>query len=383
MNFRAVVCCLFATAFSGIFSAKSEALKAAWVASVYNLNFPAHIGLSTETQKAQIRQIVEAAARSGLNALMVQVRPESDALYSSRIEPWSRYLTGIQGAPPGYDPLDYFIRIGREQGIAIHAWINPYRAAANASEARAENHVSRQLADAVHRIGNALWLDPGDPAVRDHVLNVVRDIVERYAVAGVILDDYFYPYPSRSYRNGSFPDHLFYAKYGAGTDLGDWRRENINKLIKELHDTIKEARPNILFGVSPFGIYRKGFPPNVTAELDQYRDLYADPVAWLRNGWVDYLSPQLYWRDKSAQSFSALLAWWRSPEVNPREVPIYPSIAIDRLGGSYGWPSSEIASQLAIELSIKPRSSGGFILWNVGPLLENKKGIALVVAKQR
>jgi uncharacterized lipoprotein YddW (UPF0748 family) len=383
MNLRAVLWCLVATAFSAISSAKAEALKGAWVASVYNLNFPSHVGLSPDIQKAQIRQIVEAAARSGLNALMVQVRPESDALYSSRIEPWSRYLTGRQGAAPGYDPLDYFIRIGRERGVAIHAWINPYRAAANATEARAGNHVSHQLAGAVHRIGNALWLDPGDPAVREHVVNVVRDIVERYAVAGIILDDYFYPYPSRRYTNGSFPDHAFYARYGGNSDLGDWRRQNINKLIKALHETVKEARPDTLFGVSPFGIYRKGFPSNVTVELDQYHDLYADPVAWLRNGWVDYLSPQLYWRDKSAQSFSALLEWWRSPQVNPREVPIYPSIAIDRLGGSFGWPSSEIESQLAIELSIKPRSSGGFILWNVGPLLENKKGVAMVVAKRR
>jgi uncharacterized lipoprotein YddW (UPF0748 family) len=383
MNFRAVVICLLITALFGLSPAKAQALKAAWVASVYNINFPSRVGLSAEAQKAQIRQIVEAAARSGLNALMVQVRPESDALYSSRLEPWSRYLTGKQGASPGYDPLDYFIRVGREQGIAIHAWINPYRGAANASGNSAGNHITRQLARAVHRIGSTLWLDPGDPAVRDHVVKVVRDIVERYPVAGVILDDYFYPYPNRSYRNGSFPDRAYYAKYGGNMDLGDWRRQNINKLISTLHDTVKEVRPDILFGVSPFGIYRKGFPANVTVELDQYRDLYADPVAWMRNGWVDYLSPQLYWRDKSAQSFSALLEWWRSPEVNPRAVPIYPSIAIDRLGGSYGWPSSEIASQLTIELSLRPRSSGGFVLWNVGPLLENKKGVALVIAKQR
>jgi uncharacterized lipoprotein YddW (UPF0748 family) len=383
MNFRAVVCWLFAAAFLCLPSVRAEGLKGAWVASVYNLNFPSHVGLSAETQRAQVREIVEVAARCGLNALMVQVRPESDALYASGIEPWSRYLTGRQGAAPGYDPLDYFIRVGRQHGVAIHAWINPYRAAANASEARVGNHASVQLASAVHRIGNALWLDPGDPAVREHVVNVVRDIVERYPVAGVILDDYFYPYPSRRYASASFPDHAFYAKYGGDTELGDWRRQNVNKLITELHDAVKKARPGILFGVSPFGIYRKGSPANVTVELDQYRDLYADPVTWLRNGWVDYLSPQLYWRDKSAQSFSSLLEWWRSPEVNPREVPIYPSIAIDRLGGSYGWPSSEIATQLAIEITTKPRSSGGFILWNVGPLLENKKGIAVVVAKQR
>jgi uncharacterized lipoprotein YddW (UPF0748 family) len=383
MNFRAVISGLFVAAFLGVFAGNAQPMKGAWVASVYNLNFPSRVGLSPEIQKAQIRRMIEGAARSGLNALMVQVRAESDALYYSRIEPWSRYLTGMQGAAPGYDPLDYFIKVGREHGIAIHAWINPYRAAANATEARASNHVSRQLAGAVHRIGSALWLDPGDPAVREHVVNVVRDIVERYPVAGVILDDYFYPYPSRSYPKGSFPDHTFYAKYGSNFEIGDWRRQNINSLIRELHDTVKAARPGAEFGVSPFGIYSKGFPSNVTVELDQYRDLYADPVAWLKNGWVDYLSPQLYWRDKSAQSFSALLEWWRSPQANPRGIPIYPSIAIDRLGGSYGWPSSEIESQLAIETSIKPRSSGGFILWSVGPLLENKKGIALVVAKER
>ncbi|HYY26901.1 MAG TPA: family 10 glycosylhydrolase [Chthoniobacterales bacterium] len=383
MSFQLGVRTAFFAILLGVCSARAEALRGAWVASVYNLNFPSHTGLSAEAQKEQIRRIVDAAARSGLNALMVQVRPEGDALYSSHLEPWSRYLTGVQGEAPGYDPLDYFIRVAREENIAIHAWINPYRAATNASEARAENHVSRELAEAVHRIGTGLWLDPGDPAVREHVVRVVRDIIERYPVAGVILDDYFYPYPSHNFPRGSFPDHTFYARYGEHADIGDWRRENINKLIEELHDTIKEVRPDALFGVSPFGIYTKGSPSVVVTGVDQYRDLYADPVAWLKNRWVDYLSPQLYWRDKSEQSFSALLEWWRSPVANPHAIPIYPSIALDRLGGSFGWPSSEIASQLAIELSTRPRSSGGFVLWNVGSLLENKKGVAAVIARAR
>jgi uncharacterized lipoprotein YddW (UPF0748 family) len=383
MSSRMVVRSLFFAISLWACSARAEELRGAWVASVYNLNFPSHTGLSAEVQKEQIRRIVDAAARSGLNALMVQVRPEGDALYSSRLEPWSRYLTGVQGEGPGYDPLDYFIRVAREQNIAIHAWINPYRAATNASEARAENHVSRELAEAVHRIGSGLWLDPGDPAVREHVVRVVRDIIERYPVAGVILDDYFYPYPSHNFPRGSFPDHIFYTRYGGHVDIGDWRRENINRLIEELHDTVKEVRPDALFGVSPFGIYTKGSPSVVVTGVDQYRDLYADPIAWLKNRWVDYLSPQLYWRDKSEQSFSALLEWWRSPVANPHGIPIYPSIALDRLGGSFGWPSSEIASQLAIELSTKPRSSGGFILWNVGPLLENRKGVATVIARAR
>jgi uncharacterized lipoprotein YddW (UPF0748 family) len=383
MSFQLGVRTVFFAILLGVASARAEALRGAWVASVYNLNFPSHAGLSAEVQQEQIRRIVDAAARSGLNALMVQVRPEGDALYSSHLEPWSRYLTGVQGEAPGYDPLAYFIRVAREQNIAIHAWINPYRAATSASEARAENHISHELAEAVHRIGTGLWLDPGDPAVREHVVRVVRDIIERYPVAGVILDDYFYPYPSHNFPRGSFPDHTFYARYGGHADIGDWRRENINKLIEELHDTIKEVRPDALFGVSPFGIYTKGSPSVVITGVDQYRDLYADPVAWLKNHWVDYLSPQLYWRDKSEQSFSALLEWWRSPVANPHAIPIYPSIALDRLGGSFGWPSSEIASQLAIELSTRPTSSGGFILWNVGPLLENKKGVAAVIARAR
>jgi uncharacterized lipoprotein YddW (UPF0748 family) len=359
------------------------ALKGAWVASVYNLNFPSRSGLSVETQKEQIRKIIDVAARGGLNALMVQVRPECDALYSSSIEPWSRFLTGTQGVSPGYDPLAYFIEEGKRGGIAVHAWINPYRAATNFAESRSSNHISRQSGGYVRRIGNSLWLDPGEPAVREHIVEVIRDILRRYAVSGVILDDYFYPYPSRSYTRGAFPDHSSFAKYGGGMEIGDWRRQNVNRLIQEAHQAIKEIRPTALFGVSPFGIYRKGFPADVVVELDQFRDLYADPVNWLKHGLVDYLSPQLYWRDKSAQSFSTLLRWWRSPQVNPLGIPIYPSIALERLGGSYRWPSSEIASQLAIEEATQPRYSGGFLLWNMGPLMENEKGVTLIVAKDR
>jgi len=383
MQFRILMLFFFGLVASNTPSTGAQILKGAWVASVYNLNFPSKSGLSLEAQRAQIQEIVAAAARSGLNALMVQVRPECDALYSSPIEPWSRYLTGTQGVSPGYDPLSYFIREGGREGIAIHAWINPYRAAANFAEPRASNHISRELAGYVHRIGNSLWLDPGEPAVREHIVEVIRDILGRYAVAGVILDDYFYPYPSRSYSHGSFPDQLSFSKYGGGMKLDDWRRQNVNRLIQELHQAVKQIRPEALFGVSPFGIYRRGAPADVVVELDQYRDLYADPAAWLQHSWVDYLSPQLYWRDKSAQSFSALLRWWRSPQVNPHEIPIYPSIALDHLGGSYGWPSTEIASQLAIEAATKPRSSGGFLLWNVGPLMQNKKGVALVVERER
>lgn len=376
----AVLACALLS-FLALSISQASDFRAAWVASVYNLNFPSRPGLSAEEQERQIASIVETAKRAGLNALMVQVRPEGDALYRSELEPWSRFLTGVQGESPGYDPLAVFLREGSRYGVSIHAWINPYRAASNSGQPRASTQEAYTLSGAIRRVGSSLWLDPGDPAVRRHVEAVVKDLLDRYEVAGVVLDDYFYPYPSRRNPRGYFPDTATYSRYrsGGGTlRLDDWRRHNVDLLISELHETVKAARPNALFGVSPFGIYTHGAPASVQAELDQYRDLYADPVKWIRQGWVDYLSPQLYWRDAGPQSYSALLAWWRSSAVNPQGVPIYPSITLDKLSS---WPSSEIAHQLSLERTIKPRADGGFIIWNMGPLMTNRKGIAGVIER--
>ena len=357
-------------------------MRAAWVASVVNLNFPSRPGLGRAEATAQIRRLVDAAADRGLNALMVQVRPEADALYRSDREPWSRFLTGQQGGDPGYDPLGVFIEEGRRRGVAIHAWINPYRAATSAAAGQAANHVSRQLPGATRRVGKMLWLDPGDPAVRAHVVAVVGDLARRYAVAGVVLDDYFYPYPDSGLPRGTFPDAATYARYGNGLPLTDWRRDNVNRLVRELQRTVHGTRGGLLFGVSPFGIYRPNVPAGVDAGLDQYAHVYSDPVAWLREGSVDYLSPQLYWPDGGAQSYSSLLRYWRGSEANPRNVPVFPSIAVDRLNGEgHHWPVSEIARQLALERSVGPRpGGGGFILWSIGPLASDLKGVGGVVA---
>ena len=363
-------------AFQPAAPAPAGELRAAWVASVANLNFPSRPGMSAGAQQEQIRQIVAAAARAGLNALMVQVRPEGDALYDSRIEPWSRFLTGTQGGNPGYDPLETFIAEGKRQGVAIHAWINPFRAASIASTPRTGTHMSHLLPGATHRVGSWLWMDPGDPAARQQVVRVVQDIVSRYAVAGVIVDDYFYPYPGSGLPRGTFPDSANYARYKAsgGEDtLADWRRSNIDALVRDLKRTITATRSNVLFGVSPFGIYRPNTPAGIQAGVDQYADLYADPVNWMQHGWVDYLSPQLYWPDGGPQSYSALLRWWRSPAANPHGVPIYPSIAVDRLGEGHNWPVGEIAKQLRLERSVG--GAGGFILFSMGPVLRNQKGV--------
>ena len=364
--------CLIATARG------AEEMRAAWVASVANLNFPSHSGMSAAAQQEQIRQLVDTAARSGLNALMVQVRPESDALYSSRLEPWSRFLTGTQGGNPGYDPLETFIEEGKRRGVAIHAWINPFRAASISSTPRTESHISRQLPGATHKVGSWLWMDPGDPAARRQIVRVVEDIVSRYAVAGVVMDDYFYPYPGSGLPRGTFPDSAYYARYkasGGDKSVADWRRSNIDELVRDVKQAVSSTRASALFGVSPFGIYRPGVPAGVKAGVDQYADLYSDPLNWMRNGWVDYLSPQLYWPDAGPQSYSALLRWWRSPEANPRGVPIYPSIALDRLGEGYNWPTAEIARQIGLERTVGAHGSGGFILFSIGPMMRNQKGI--------
>lgn len=358
--------------------------RGAWISSVYNINFPSGTGLSAEAQKAQAIRLLDAAKAAGLNAVLLQVRPESDALYASQIEPWSRYLTGTQGQSPGYDPLAFFLSEAKKRGIAVHAWLNPYRAAANAGQPRASNHISKKFPQFAYRVGSVLWMDPGSSQVQKQIVSVVRDLVKRYDIAGIHLDDYFYPYPKDSGDVYPFPDDKTYAAYRAGggaLDKADWRRNNVNTLVRNLGEAVHSARPGVMFGVSPFGIYTKGSPPDVKAGVDQYHQLFSDPVKWMSEGWVDYLAPQLYWAEGGPQSFSSLLRWWRSPQVNPRGVPVLPGIAVDRMS-SHGWPASEISTQLALEKSIAPRGRGGFLLWNIGPVAKNTKGVVSVIRSQ-
>ena len=366
--------------FATISIARAE-LQGAWISSVHNINFPSKQGLSIEEQKSQAVRLLDAAKGAGLNAVLLQVRPESDALYASPLEPWSRFLTGKQGQSPGYDPLAFFISEARKRGLEVHAWINPYRAAANVSHPRAASHISRRFPNYTYRIGTVLYMDPGAPEVRRHINAVVRDLVTRYDIAGVHLDDYFYPYPTEKDGLPNFPDDKTYAAYrAAGGNLpkADWRRANVNALIRELSQTVHSTRPGLQFGVSPFGIYTKGAPADVKAGVDQYNQLFADPVTWMKNGWVDYLAPQLYWREGGPQSFSSLLRWWRSPSVNPRGVPIVPGIAVDRLT-SHGWGADEISRQLQLEKNIAPRPRGGFLLWNIGAVSKNTKGVLATI----
>jgi uncharacterized lipoprotein YddW (UPF0748 family) len=352
-------------------------IRGAWVASVHNINFPSRSGLPAEAQKAEIIRILDTARQAGLNALMVQVRPESDALYPSSLEPWSKYLTGQQGQAPGFDPLGFFISEGKRRGIGIHAWLNPYRAAANASTPRTSSHVSKRFPQYAYKIGNVLWMDPGAPQVQDHIVNVVRDILRRYDVAGIHFDDYFYPYPTPQGGLPNFPDDRTYEAYrsrGGSLSKADWRRENVNTLIRRVGEVVRSAKPGAKFGVSPFGIYMPGVPAGTQAGVNQYGQLFSDPVKWMSQGWIDYLAPQLYWRDGGPQSFTLLLRWWRSPAANPRQVAILPGIAVDRMT-SHGWPLSEISTQIRLEKSIGPNAGAGYLLWNIKALQSNTKGL--------
>jgi uncharacterized lipoprotein YddW (UPF0748 family) len=224
-------------------------------------------------------------------------------------------------------------------------------------------------------------MDPGAPEVQEHVVKVVTDVARRYAVAGIHFDDYFYPYPPPGGKV-SFPDGKTYQRYrasGGKLDLADWRRDNVNRLVARASREVKAVRPGIVFGVSPFGIYTKGQPSTVTAGLDQYNQIYADPLKWMRSGWVDYIAPQLYWKDKSPQCFTELLKWWRSPTVNPRGVPVYPGIAAYRMS-EQGWPAEEIIRQVALSRTVGSGPSG-HVFFRIATLANNTKGISSMLKR--
>ncbi len=344
--------------------------RGAWVASVHNLDWPSKPGLGAERQQAELRAILDRARKLGLNAILLQVRPAADALYASKLEPWSAFLTGTQGEGPGYDPLAFAIREAHARGIELHAWFNPFRAATDAKAALTNGHVSRVHPDWIRRHGSLLWLDPGVPAARDYVLGVVLDVVRRYDIDGVHIDDYFYPYPMKG--AGDFADAASWKAHGAASGLsrGDWRRDNINRFVESLYRRVKAEKPAVKVGISPFGIWRPGVPATIEAGLDAYGQLYCDAKLWLERGWCDYLSPQLYWSIEPAkQSFPVLLDWWRAQSKAGR--PIWPGIATERIGSAR--PAGEIAKQIA--LTRRGTDQPGHIHWNMKALMQDRGGI--------
>lgn len=290
--------------------APKREFRGAWIQCV-NYQF---MGMGTREMQSTLTYQLDELQKCGINVILFQVRPEFDALYASSFEPWSRYLTGQQGKAPSpyWDPLQWMIEQCHARGMELHAWINPYRAKTKGTKELATTHPYLKHPDRYFQYDGQLIMDPGIPENKDYICLVVTDIVSRYDVDGIHIDDYFYPYPVAGQR---IPDDQTYARYGNGMDKADWRRENVNSFIKQMHECIHSIKPWVKFGVSPFGIYRnlKSDPVrgSNTSGLQNYDDLYADVLKWVDEGWIDYNIPQVYWEiGNRVADYSTLLRWW-------------------------------------------------------------------------
>ena len=289
--------------------------RAAWVASVDNIDWPSKKGLPVDSQKAEFIRLADMHKSNGMNALIVQIRPSTDAFYPSPYEPWSEWLNGVQGKPPFpyYDPLQFMITETHKRGMEFHAWCNPYRAEFIVGKSSiAPTHISRIHPEWFLEYGGKRYFDPGNKDVQLFVENVIRDIVARYEVDAIHFDDYFYPY---RIAGKEFPDNPSYERYGGNMSKDDWRRSNVDSIILMLSRSIKEIKPTCKFGISPFGVWRNVSKDpegsNTTAGQTNYDDLYADILLWLKNGWIDYVAPQLYWEfGHKAAPYEVLLEWW-------------------------------------------------------------------------
>ena len=355
--------------------------RGVWVASVANIDWPSKRTLSTAEQQAELIALLDRAAALKLNAVLFQIRPAADALYASKIEPWSEYLTGAQGrAPvPFWDPLAFAITEAHARNLELHAWFNPYRARhTDAKSPLAKTHIARTNPSLVKPYAGYLWMDPGEPAVRARTLRVVLDVVKRYDVDGIHLDDYFYPYPATDKRGRAiaFPDDRSFKRYrakGGTLKRPDWRRRNVDLLVEELHTGIHKAKPWVRFGISPFGIWRPGFPAQVRG-FDAYEQLHADARKWLREGWVDYFTPQLYWpTTKREQAYPALLEWWVGENVLGRHM--WPGNFTSRAGGvgSGAFSVSELVEQ--IRVTRLQEGATGNVHFSMKSFLTNQAGM--------
>ncbi len=381
--------------------------RGVWVATVANIDWPSKPGLPVAQQRAEMLALLDQARDLRLNAVVFQVRPSADAMYPSPLEPWSEYLTGQQGlAPdPAWDPLAEWIAAAHERGLELHVWLNPYRARhQRAVSPVAPTHLSKTNLEAVKAYGNLLWMDPGEPVAQQRTLDVVRDIVARYDVDGVHIDDYFYPYPIRREAlpapapaapravanaaapaptgeetgNIPFPDDPAWERYrAAGGQLtrADWRRDNVDRLVAAMYRTIHQTKPHVRFGVSPFGLGRPDRRPPGIAGFSQYDQIYANVEHWVEQGWMDYLTPQLYWpRAQTAQAFPVLLDYWaKANAAHGRH--LWPGLYTSMVGApERSWEPGEITGQIEVVRS-RPASTG-HVHFSMIAIAENRRGLA-------
>jgi uncharacterized lipoprotein YddW (UPF0748 family) len=370
--------------------------RAVWVSTVANIDWPTRPNLNPARQQAEAIAILDRAKALNLNAIVLQVRPSADAIYPSKLEPWTEYLTGTQGVAPQpmYDPLKFWVTQAHARGLQLHAWFNPYRARhSGAKSPIAASHIARTNPAAVKTYGKFLWMDPAEESASKQTLDVVLDVVRRYDIDGVHIDDYFYPYPieapgiagEAAALEGSgapkpeldFPDQPAWQRYLAGggkLDRASWRRQNVNHLIEALYTGIHREKSWVLFGISPFGLGKPALRPAGIAGFSQYDKLYADAELWLESGWLDYLSPQLYWAIAQApQSYPVLLDYWVAQNRKGRHV--WPGLFTSRIGApTKDYPPEEIVQQ--INLTRTRPAANGHVHFSMAALMENRKGIS-------
>jgi uncharacterized lipoprotein YddW (UPF0748 family) len=355
-----------------------------WVATFHNIDWPSQPGLDSARQKQEMLAILDRAVALRLNVVVLQVRSSCDAIYESKIEPWSEYLTGRMGQAPSppYDPLQFAVAEAHKRGLELHAWFNPYRARLRDPKTPvAASHVTVQHPALVRAYGPLYWLDPAEQGTQDYSLSVVMDVVRRYDIDGIHFDDYFYPYPEKT--NGqeiNFPDDAPWRRYkaqGGRMSQGDWRRENVNRFVHAVYQAIKKEKPWVKFGISPFGIWRPSCPPQISG-FDAFEKLYCDSRKWLAEGWLDYCAPQLYWPvDQKAQSFPALLQWWAGQNSRHRTL-----LAGMKVNGWKDVPNNATEEAHEIELTRRQADVSGQILWHARPLLGSKDSVADILQHQ-
>lgn len=363
---------VFASLFStqDLMAQRKREFRGAWIQCV-NGQFQ---GMGTENMQKTLSYQLDELQKDGVNAIIFQVRPECDALYQSELEPWSRFLTGVQGqAPtPYWDPLQWMITECHRRGMELHAWINPFRAKTKNTNNLANTHIAIKEPGSVFSYDGLLIMNPALQSNRTYICKVAADIVRRYDVDGFHIDDYFYPYPAAGQQ---IPDDREYSLYNNGIkNRGDWRRYNVNQFIKELHDTIQAVKPWVKFGVSPFGIYRNKKSDSVmgsdTNGLQNYDDLYADILLWVNNGWIDYCVPQVYWEiGNKAADYETLVKWW---DRYAGKRPLYIGEDIER---TVKYTDTRTGTQHQMmqkyELHDKMKHYGGTVLWYAKAAVDN------------
>ncbi|HEY0745013.1 MAG TPA: family 10 glycosylhydrolase [Chryseosolibacter sp.] len=373
--FAFLFCIASLTIASGQTYPKRE-LRAAWIATVVNIDWPSRKGLSAHEQQAEYVKLLDMLKSIGMNAVIVQVRPTADAFYPSSYEPWSEYLSGVQGKSPEpyYNPLAFMIHEAKKRGLEFHAWFNPYRVSMNDSTVFAATHPIHQHPEWFVTYGGKWYYDPGHPQAQEFVLQSILETVKHYDLDAVHFDDYFYPY---RISNQVFPDSSTYNTYGKSVypNVDDWRRNNVDYFVAQLASRIKNEKPHVKFGISPFGVWRnKDKDPEGSATQagqTNYDDLYADVLKWLREGWIDYVTPQLYWNiGFKVADYAVLLDWWSKHSYGRH---VYIGQGVYRVGGK-GWENpDELTNQ--VKLNRNYTEVKGSMFFNSTTFLRNKLDI--------